>query len=181
MLYADDINLFLGSGDSVQDIVTCLSQTSYVIGSKFNMDKTDVKPVGPHDFQSQCYTSQSMDGPSIPGAHILPPTDPLWVLGVWVGSRDNAMHRWVQIDSHIKRLISQWCAIGASILNRSLLAKALMLSRCHFLMDGNGIPNVILQCLSNRILGFVQGKFSAMAYDTLEFLLVEGGIGCPSL
>ena len=65
--------------------------------------------------------------------------------------------------------------------NRTLLAKALMLSRCHFLMDGNGVPPHILRRISNRIMGFVRGKFSTMSYKTLEAPLAEGGINNPSL
>ena len=181
MLYMDDVNLFLGREDSVQEVSTCLANMSFIIGSKFNMDKTDVKPMGPHAFQVQCYTDQNMAGSTLPGAHILPPADPLWILGVWVGSRDNAQHRWLQIDNHIKKIISQWRAIGATAQNRSLLAKALMLSRCHFLMDGNGIPPHILRRISNRIMGFVRGKFSAVSYGTLEVPLAEGGLNSPSL
>jgi len=181
MLYDDDINLFLGQSDSVQEVSDCLTSVSKVIGSKFNMDKTDVKPVGPHDFQLACYTQQDMGGRTIPGAHILPPADPLRILGVWVGSRDFASDRWVQIDKHVKKIISQWRAIGASARNRSLLAKALMLSRCHFLMDGNGIPPSMLNRIGNRIMNFVRGKFSAMAYRTLEAPLAEGGLNTPSL
>jgi len=181
MLYADDINLFLGKDDSVQEISDCLTSVSKVIGSKFNMEKTDVKPVGPHDFQLACFTQQDMGGRSIPGAHILPPADPLRVLGVWVGSRDFASDRWMQIDKHVKKIISQWRAIGASARNRSLLAKALMLSRCHFLIDGNGIPPSMLNRIGNKIMNFVWGKFSAMAYRTLEAPLAEGGLNTPSL
>ena len=181
MLYADDINLFLGQEDSVQEVSDCLTLTSRVIGSKFNMDKTDVKPVGPHDFQLACFVQQNMNGPSIPGAHILPPADPLRILGVWVGSRDFAADRWSQIDKHVKKIISQWRAIGATARNRSILAKALMLSRCHFLMDGNGIPPNMLNKIGNKIMSFVRGKFSAMAYSTLEAPLAEGGLNTPSL
>jgi len=181
MLYADDINLFLGCDDSIQEVSDCLTSVSRVIGSKFNMEKTDVKPVGPHDFQLACYTQQDMGGWTIPGAHVLPPADPLRILGVWVGSRDFASDRWLQIDKHIKKIISQWRAIGASARNRSLLAKALMLSRCHFLMDGNGIPPSMLTRIGNRIMNFVWGKFSAMAYRTLEAPLAEGGLNTPSL
>jgi len=181
MLYADDVNLFLGEGDSVQEISECLAEVSYAIGSKFNMDKTDVKPVGPHAFQERCYKNQDMAGSTIPSACILPLADPLQILGVWIGSWDNALHRWTQIDSHIKKIISQWRAIGASVRNRSLLAKALMLSRCHFLADSNRIPPHILWRISNRIMGFVRGKFSAMSYRTMEAPLVEGGLNNPSL
>jgi len=181
MLYADDVNLFLGENDSVQEVSDCLTSVSKTIGSKFNMDKTDVKPVGPHDFQLACYTQQDMGGRSLPGAHILPPANPLRILGVWIGSRDFASDRWVQIDKHIKKIISQWRAIGASARNRSLLAKALMLSRCHFLMDGNGIPPNMLNRIGNKIMNFVRGKFSAMAYRTLEAPLAEGGLNTPSL
>jgi len=181
MLYADDINLFLSREDSVLAVSDCLASVSYAIGSKFNLDKTDVKPVGPHKFQLACYNTQSMGGASLPGAHILPPADPLRILGIWVGSRDFAADRWAQIDKHVKKIISQWRAIGMSVQNQSLLAKALMLSRCHFLMDGNGIPHGMLMRIGNKIMNFVQGKFSAMAYQTLEAPLAEGGLNTPSL
>ena len=181
MLYADDINLFLGRDDLVPEISECLASVSYTISSKFNLDKTDVKLVGPHTFQLDCYNRQDMGGSSIPGAHILPPADPLRILGIWVGSRDCAADRWAQIDKHIKKIISQWRVIGASVRNRSILAKALLLSRCHFLMDGNGIPPHMEKKIGNKIMNFVCGKFSAMAYQTLEAPLDEGGLNTPSL
>ena len=77
MLYADDINLFLGDRDHIPGISSCLAEVSHAIGSKFNMDKTDIKPVGPHAFQLDCFTNQNMGDSVIPGAHILPPADPL--------------------------------------------------------------------------------------------------------
>ena len=181
MLYADDINLFLNNQDSIPEVSNCLSEVSHAIGSKFNLEKTDVKPVGPHEFQLRCFINQDMGGSIIPGAHILPLADPLRILGVWVGSRDNTLQRWLQIDNHIKKIISQWCAISASTRNRSLLAKALMLSRCHFLLDGNGIPPHMLRKINGKIMNFVRGKFSAMAFRTLEAPLVEGGLNSPSL
>jgi len=181
MLYADDINLFLSCDDSVDDINECLVATSYAIGSKFNQEKTDVKLVGPPDFRVKCFAEQSMSGPTLPGAYILPPGGPLRVLGVWIDSHDHAAHRWAQIDAHISRIIQQWRAIGASVLNRAALAKALMLSRCHFLLDGNGIPGRFLDRISNKIQRFVRGSFSDMAYRMLEVPLAEGGLNCPSL
>jgi len=181
MLYADDVNLFLSSKDSVDNVNTCLVATSYAIGSKFNQEKTDVKPVGPPGFRERCFTEQSMSGSTLPGAYILPPGGPLRVLGVWIDSHDHATHRWAQIDAHISCIIRQWRAIGASVLNRAALAKALMLSRCHFLLDGNGIPGRFLDKISNKIQRFVRGPFSDMAYRTLEVPLVEGGLNCPSL
>jgi len=181
MLYADDINLFLSRDDSVDDVNTCLVEASYAIGSRFNREKTDVKPVGPPGFRVKCFAEQSLSGSTLPGAYILPPGSPLRILGVWIDSHDHAAHRWAQIDAHISRIIRQWRAIGASVLNRAALAKALMLSRCHFLLDGNGIPGRFLDRISNKVQRFVRGSFSDMAYRTLEVPLAEGGLNCPSL
>ena len=181
MLYADDINLFLSTMDSVPLVNECLHTTSYAIGSSFNLEKTDVKPVGPHDFRLKCFTEQSMAGHIIPGAYVLPPGSPLRILGVWVDSRDLATQRWAQIDAHVSKIIRQWRLIGASALNRTVLAKALMLSKCHFLMDGNGIPAYYLGRIGNKIQRFVRGNMSSMAYQTLEAPVEEGGLNCPSL
>jgi len=181
MLYADDINLFLSDSDDVPRVSSCLDTTSFAIGSKFNMDKIDVKPLGPLVFAQVCFDGQSMGGMLLPGAYVLPPTDPIRVLGVWVAATDLAAPRWAQIHKHNTRLIRQWRAIGASVQNRALLAKALLQSRCYHLLDGNGIHPSTLWKMSQQIQNFVRGPFSTMPFDALEVPLEEGGLGCPSL
>ena len=180
-LYADDINLFLLERDSVPVLASCLEVTSLAIGSKFNLDKTDVKPVGTETFVRRCFVEQSMGPSTLPGAYILPPEDPLRILGVWVGDSSLALPRWKQIEQHVSKLIRQWTAIGASVQNRCLLAKALMQSRCYHLLDGNGVPSLTLNRLSKKISGFVRGRFSTASYGALEAPLSEGGLNCPSL
>ena len=181
MLYADDVNLFLQESESVKAVADCLSDSSLTIGSLFNLDKTDIKPVGTEEFMAACHVSGSMGGQLLPGAYILPPGSPLRVLGVWIGSPDLARDWWVQISSHISHLIGQWNAIGASLPNRVLLAKALLQSRCYYLMDGNGIPLPLLKKISSSILCFVRGHFSTAPYSFLEAPLVASGLNCPSL
>ena len=181
MLYVDDINLFLSVLDSVPLVSSCLVDTSFAIGSKFNLDKTDVKPLGPEAFTQECFSNQSMGGALLPGAYILPPADPLRVLGVWVAATDLAAPRWAQIHKHNTRLIRQWRAIGASVQNRALLAKSLLQSRCYHLLDGNGIHPSTLRKMSQQIQNFVRGPFSVMPFEVLEAPLEEGGLNCPSL
>ena len=181
MFYADDVNLFLNKDEPIAPIVECLDNTSFAIGSKFNHDKTDVKPIGTLAFQHACFDSGSLHGQTLPGSFILPPSAPLHVLGVWVGSSGLAHARWSQIGDHITRLIRQWQAIGASLPNRVLLAKALMQSRCYYLLDGNSIPRRVLKKISNRIMNFVRGPFCRLPFVSLEAPLSSGGINCPSL
>jgi len=181
MLYADDINLFLSALDDVQLLSSCLVDTSFAIGSRFNLEKTDVKPLGPADFIQACFDGQTMGGALLPGAYVLPPGDPLRVLGVWVAAPDLAAPRWAQIARHNTRLMGQWRAIGASVRNRALLAKALLQSRCYHLLDGNGVPPSALRKMSQQIQNFVRGPFSTMPFDTLAAPLKEGGLNCPSL
>src|SRR5258707_270436 len=79
--------------------------------------------------------------PAPSSSRLAPPFgSPLWVLGIWVGSDSCALPRWVQIYDHIKTIIHQWRAIGTSVWNCVLIAKSLLMSRCYYLLDGNGIP-----------------------------------------
>ena len=180
-LYADDINLFLSEDDSIPGLASCLEVTSLAVGSKFNLEKTDVKPVGTEGFVRKCHEEQRMGPSTLPGAYILLPGDPLRILGVWISDTSLALPHWKQIEHHISKLIRQWTAIGVSVQNRCVLAKALMQSRCYHLLDGNGIPARTLSKLSRKISGFVRGRFSAESYNTLEAPLDEGGLNCPSL
>ena len=181
MFYADDVNLFLNKDEPINPIVECLDNTLFAIGSKFNHDKTDVKPIGTLAFQHACFDSGSLHGQTLPGLFILPPSAPLRILGVWVGLSGLAHARWSQIGDHISRLIRQWQAIGASLPNRVLLAKALMQSRCYYLLDGNSIPQCTLKKISNRIMNFVRSPFCRLPFASLEAPLSSGGINCPSL
>jgi len=178
MMYADDTNLFLSAArDDVEDVAKCLEDTSYAIGCKFNLDKTDVLPVGSDRHKART----KANGIDLPGAYVLAPGSPLRILGVWIGCWKQAAPRWAQILTHTKKLIGQWNAIGASVQNRVLIAKLLMQSRCYYLMDGNGIPPSILTKLSNLINRFVRGKYSLLRYQMLAPPLAEGGLNFPSL
>ena len=181
MLYADDTNLFLSPEDSLPGVAACLASASYAIGSKFNLDKTDVKPVGSAAFKQSAYDEPLAIQASLPGAYVLHPSAPLRILGVWIGSEDFAAPRWAQIEAHIGKITKQWRAIGASLRNRAVLASALLSSRCYHLLDGNGIPAATLSRISGKISRFVRGGFSLMPYALLESPIVEGGLGCPSL
>jgi len=178
MMYADDTNLFLSTtNDDIEDVAKCLEDTSYAIGCKFNLDKTDVLPVGSASHKART----KKNGVSLPGAYVLAPGSPLRILGVWVGCPKQAAPRWTQILTHTRKLIGQWNTIGASVQNRVLIAKLLMQSRCYYLLDGNGIPPAVLTKLSNLINRFVRGRYSLLPYRMLAPPLAEGGLNFPSL
>ena len=150
--YADDMNLFLSDEEDLLLICETMDSTSFALGSLFNLNKTDVLVIGPlehhdapHPSITDCFT----------GGFVIPRGLPLHVLGAWVGSPNNATERWEQIYSHIKKIVRQWNAIGASLLNRALLAKALLLSRCYYLLDCNGIPTKLLNKITSTICCFV--------------------------
>ena len=177
--YADDINLFASKSEDFHLVKSVLEKTSVAIGNQINLDKTSVLVVGSkqhknaveHPLVSECFE----------GAEILPAGAPLRVLGVWISSNDRATHRWKQILAHIKVIVRQWNSIGASIMNRVLLAKTLLLSRCYYLLDGNGIPPVMLRKINNIIQRFIRGTYSSAPYSILEPPLQDGGLNCPSL
>ena len=183
IMYADDTNLFLSRDDDLALIKSELSAASLAIGSKFNFNKTDILLVG-----SATHRAKTGDHPDFAslldcfqGAYVIPDGSPLRILGVWVSSPDHALPRWKQIADHISKIIRQWKAIGASMRNRIVLAKALMMSRCYYLYDGNGAPPSVLKHISQSILGFVRGRFSCAPYSILSAPLREGGLDCPSL
>ena len=183
IMYADNMNLFLSPQEDLALIRSELSATSFAIGSKFNYEKTDILLVGSRSHRS-ITNNDARAAPLLlcfKGAYFIPDGSPLCILGVWVGSRDLAENRWSQIIQHNIKIIRQWNNIGASLRNRVLLAKALLLSRCYYLMDGNGIPNRVLGKLSRAVSAFVRGRFSLTPYSMICAPLSEGGLNCPSL
>lgn len=177
-MYADDTNLFLSkTHNDLNTINMCLEETSYAIRCKFNLDKTDVVPIGS---PAHKLTSHAM-GVALPGAFTLAPRSTLRVLSVWIGSTNEAAPHWKQVLAHNHCLISQWTAIGISVCNGTLIAKALLLSHCYYLLDGNGIPLSLLNQMCNAINWFMRGHYSSMPYRFLPAPLSEGSLNCPSL
>ena len=88
--YADDINLFASRDEDFHLVKSILQETSVAIGNQINLDKTSVLVVSSklhkeaitHPLVSECFE----------GAEILPAGAPLRVLGVWIGSNDQANH-----------------------------------------------------------------------------------------
>ena len=175
IMYADDTNLFLSTSDDVSSIKTELDTASFAIGSKFNHEKSVIKAIGSLEFQSECHASGLINGQALPSATFLSPEEPLRILGVWVGPPGCTSHRWITIEKHIRNLTAQWSSIGTSVLNRVLLAKALMQSRCFYLLDGNSIPLPSLRRINGVIMRFVRGRNSCMAYIQMEAPLALGG------
>lgn len=183
IMYADDMNLFLSTLDNMSLISDTLTDSSLAISSKFNYEKTDVLLVG-----LSCHRSLQVTDPLLAplldcftGAYILPRKSPLHILGIWISSPNFARDRWEQIAAHILKIICQWNQIGTLICNCVILAKALLMSCCYYLMDGNGIPSQMLNKISGPIMRFVCGRFSLMPYSMLAAPLSKGGLNCPSL
>jgi hypothetical protein len=180
-MYADDTNIFAKESESLTEIKAVLDITSHALGSQFNREKTIIKPMGDQTFKRTAHTTGNANTRAFPYATILSPDDSVHVLGIWIGSTDRASTRWDQISSHITKIIRQWHAIGASARNRVLLAKALMQSRCYYLLDSNSIPPQKLRKISQTIQQFVRGPNSCMPYSSLASPIPLGGLNCPSL
>ncbi len=169
----------MSTSENFRLIWQVMADSSLAIGCRFNLDKTDVLVVGSLEHRSNsCHEEVTA---CFEGAYVLPADSPLRILGVWVNSPDRATPRWKQIIAHVKKLVSQWTSIGASLLNWVVLAKALMMSRCYYLLDGNSILPHLLRKLNNIILRFVRGSYSSTPYRLLESPLSAGGLNCPSL
>jgi hypothetical protein len=178
IMYADDTNLFLSSFKDLALIHSTMDSTSFALGSKFNLEKTDILTIGLAKHKSASHPDIIA---CFEGCYILPSGSPLHVLGAWIGSPDSASACWDQIYTHIKKIIWQWNAIGTSTCNCTVLAKALLLSHCSYLMDCNGIPCPLLSKINNSICWFVCGHFSNTPFSILSAPLALGGMNCPSL
>jgi ribonuclease HI len=181
LMYTDDTNLFVNETESLPDIKQTLDCTADALGSAFNNEKTVIKPFGDTEFMATTHLSGTDNTKAFRGAEVLPPGSPIRILSVWIDSPDRVVAWWHIISKHISKIIAQWCRIGASTRNRVLLAKALLQSRCYYLLDGNGIPQKILKQISQKIQCFVWGPNSCMPYSFLASPVAKGRLDCPPL
>jgi hypothetical protein len=181
MMYADDTNLFVDDQEDLTLIKWTLDSTADTLGSSFNNEKTINKPFGDAEFMMAAFQDRTPNMRVFPHTTILPPGNPICILGVWVGSLDRAQIRWSHINANVSKLIVQWKAISASIQNRVLLAKALMQSCCYYLLDRNSTPPKRLLKISQWIQRFIWGPNSCMPYSSLASPVQLGRVDCPPL
>ena len=88
-LYADDTMVYLSENDSYTTLQNILSSWCMASGAKFNLEKTEIIPIGTEEHRERVCSSRKItinDPPLSQAIKITPDGNAVWCLGAWIGN-----------------------------------------------------------------------------------------------
>jgi len=105
-LFADDTNLFLNKDDRMDYIQQTLDNWCKVSGARFNIEKTEVIPIGKKSHRRTVQVTRKInpqdDDPLPPRIRIASDGEAVRILGAWIGNETNDQTPWEPILDTIK-------------------------------------------------------------------------------
>ena len=181
-LFADNTTLYLSKDDSFNYVERVLKMWSEVSGAKFNIEKTEIIPIGTDNHRKEVTDSWRIN----PGdtnqldvrIKIAKDHDAVRLLGVWVGNNTNDLTPWEPIIDNIKNDIERWQKIKPTVYGKRLIAQAVIGGRTQYLAKVQGMPQEIETIIQRIIQEFLWDSNAKprITLGTLELLLDEGGL-----
>ena len=160
-LYADDTTVFLSSADSYTELERILSQWCLASGAKFNLEKTEVVPVGSPEHRAKVASTRCIhnsDPPLHPKIRIAEDGHAVRCLGAWIGNGLSESTPWNPVLDKVKNTLSKWNKGSPSLDARGYIVQMFAGGMTQFLTKAQGMPKDIESALVKIIREFVWGS-----------------------
>ena len=181
-LFADDTTVYLSEKDNIGDLYAILQVWCIASGAKFNLEKTEVIPIGTKDYRAQviqtAHTNQSSD-PFNESIRIARDGQAIRILGAWLGNGIDELAVWSPIIEKIDARLKRWDLKKPSIEGRKIIAQWTIGAMTQYLTYAQGMPTCIEKALTKRLTKFAwdgSGKPNA-SLDLLCAPTSKGGKG----
>ncbi|KAI0089039.1 hypothetical protein BDY19DRAFT_889784, partial [Irpex rosettiformis] len=181
-LFADDAGVYLSYKDKYSDLTKILSTWCEASTAKFNLDKTEVIPIGEPSYRENVLTSRRInpeDDETIPNdIKIAQDGTAVRYLGAWTGNEINDETPWKKVISEINRALKKWDKPGITIFGRRLVINMEVGGRIQYLAKVQGMPDNIKKEISHTIRQFMwpNQNIPMISIETLQRPKNEGGL-----
>jgi hypothetical protein len=162
-LFADDTTVILTEYGSFAELVAILDRWCEVLGAKFNVEKTEIIPIGTEEYRKSVVETRkiagSAGGDKIPGSiHIAWDRDATRILGAWVGNNVDPKEPWRKIVEGIRKDLRRWEARFPTLEGKRLIVQMVVRGKTQFLTMAQGMPTATLKEIRGTVTEFVWGK-----------------------
>ena len=181
-LFVDDTDLFLNKDDSLDYIQNILNNWCKVSGARFNIEKTEIIPMGTADHRKTVAKTRKinpLDRSPLPDRiHIAQDGEAVRILGTWIGNNVNEVSPWEPILDIINAKLKLWEKAHLTLNGKRLVIQAIVSGHTQFLTKAQGMPQPIEKVLTKLIRDFLWGEESKpkIAAQTLQRPINEGGL-----
>ena len=157
-LFADDTTVFLSETDSIDKLQTILADWCEVSGAKFNIEKTEIIPLGDNAQRNEITASRHLNVTSdtVPtNVHIAKDGEPVRILGAWLGNNINQSLTWAPILENVCMRLKRWGAARHSLEGRRLIIQMQVAGVTQYLTKVQGMPKEVESELNKQIRKFM--------------------------
>ena len=180
-MFADDTTLYLSETDKFDDIEPILRKWCEVSGAKFNIEKTEIIPIGTRKHRLEVVTTQKinqMDQAPLDRIHIAKDREAVRSLGAWIGNKAVDPTPWEVTLDKIRKKLERWKKSHPTIYGKRLIIQAIIGGHTQFLAMAQGMPRHIEDAITKMTRDFIwdQDTSPRMALEHLYRRIDEGGL-----
>ena len=181
-LYADDTTVYLSASDKYSDLEKLLTVWCKASGAKFNLEKTEIIPIGSTAHRERVYNSRKLHEEEAPlrrEIRITKDSEPTRVLGAWIGNKVDQTQPWSPIIDKIQERLKQWAVANPTLDTKRLIIQMIVGGMTQFLTKAQGMPGTIMKTIQSVIRSFIWNSDRSPPGLGLQQLMKpkkEGGI-----
>ena len=181
-LFADDTTVYLsnhGSFDTLEDILTSWCEVS---GAKFNIEKTEIIPIGTEAHRERISTTRKIHPedaqPLDEKIHVAADGESVRSLGAWIGNKVDDLTPWEIVLDKIIRRLTTWAKSNSTLYGKRLIIQAIVGGHTQFLTKAQGMPPHIEKALEKIIRDYIwdSDTHPRIALEYLYSPLDQGGL-----
>ena len=186
-LFADDTNLYFSQNDHFDHAQDILNNWCQVSGAKFNIDKTEVIPIGSVAHRQRIIMTRKINQedaqPLNDRVRIADDGEAVRSLGAWIGNNTNDITPWEGIVDKIHKNLDRWKKTYPTMKGRKTIVQIIVGGYTQFLTKAQGMPTHIEAALTKIIRDFMWENDSSprIALGVLQSPIEQGGLNLLDL
>jgi hypothetical protein len=180
--FADNTSVYLNETDKFDFLQMILDDWCQVSGTKFNIGKTEVVPIGTTAHREQVVSTRRLNQldrePLSNQIKIASNGDTIRFLGAWIGNHTDIANPWELVMDRIKLKLERWGTAHPTMKGRKTIIQAVIGGMTQFLMMAQGMPPNIEDMLTKMIRKFMWAANSSprLALEILQSPVEAGGL-----
>ena len=180
--FADDTSLFLNSSDSFEYVQMILEDWCKVSGAKFNIEKTEVIPIGSKTHRERITRTRKMNQQNSTHLNerikIAEDGNAIRFLGAWIGNHTNIATPWEPIIDKIHKQLERWGTSHPTMRGRKIIIQTIIGGLTQFLTMAQGMPENVETALVKITRNFMWSNDSSprLGMDILHRPVKDGGL-----
>ena len=185
--FADDTCVYMSKDDSFDLITMLLGDWCLVSGAKFNIEKTEVVPIGPEEHRRRVARTRKINqrDQSCLDENIRVAEDgnAIRFLGAWIGNKTKDAVPWEPLIDKINKRLERWGTSFLTMMGRKIIVQAVVGGITQFLTMAQGMPPNVESALIKIIRKFMWGADSSprLTLDVLQSPVENGGLNLLDL